>query len=202
MIWCILRLPQSCLVLPPAAFFHPQPPRYWVRPEFVTAVKYVVSQRLPVSIFGAAKSDYDARSDAQLVNSVCDDEGRGGGARTSSQGLESWGGVCLFLSFLLLACLRTCLYWPHLLLRFLRLWFLFVCFFFPVLVLALGRGSFLLSFVVCVRCTSTTRSSSCFTAASTKPRARLRSGCGGTGRASPPPCSWSARPTATRGPAR
>ena len=44
--------------------------RYWVRPEFVTAIKYVVSQRLPVSIFGAAKSDYDARSDAQLVNSV------------------------------------------------------------------------------------------------------------------------------------
>jgi len=43
--------------------------KYWVRPEFVTAIKYLVSQRLPVSLFGG-DGDYKERSDAQLVNSV------------------------------------------------------------------------------------------------------------------------------------
>ena len=38
-----------------------------MRPEFVTAVKYMVSQRLPVFLFGGVNG---ARSDAQLVNSV------------------------------------------------------------------------------------------------------------------------------------
>ena len=42
--------------------------QYWVRPEFVTAIKYVVSQQLPVSIFSVAGQE--VRSDAQLVNSV------------------------------------------------------------------------------------------------------------------------------------
>ena len=41
--------------------------KYWVRPEFVTAIKYMVSQRLPVFLFGGTDG---ARSDAQLVNSV------------------------------------------------------------------------------------------------------------------------------------
>eukprot|EP00614_Pseudopedinella_elastica_P010020 CAMPEP_0172590006 /NCGR_PEP_ID=MMETSP1068-20121228/8496_1 /TAXON_ID=35684 /ORGANISM="Pseudopedinella elastica, Strain CCMP716" /LENGTH=804 /DNA_ID=CAMNT_0013385687 /DNA_START=190 /DNA_END=2604 /DNA_ORIENTATION=- len=42
--------------------------KYWVRPEFVTAIKYVVSQRLPVFVFGA--DGKQRLSDAQLVNSV------------------------------------------------------------------------------------------------------------------------------------
>lgn len=46
----------------------PLPLQYWVRPEFVTAIKYMVSQRLPVSLFGAPGAV--VRSDAQLVNSV------------------------------------------------------------------------------------------------------------------------------------
>ena len=41
--------------------------KYWVRPEFVTAVKYMVSQRLPVFLFNGTDG---ATSDAQLVNSV------------------------------------------------------------------------------------------------------------------------------------
>jgi len=43
--------------------------KYWIRNEFVTAVKYIVSQRLPVFLFGSS-SDQSTVSDAQLVNSV------------------------------------------------------------------------------------------------------------------------------------
>jgi len=43
--------------------------KYWVRPEFVTAIKYVVSQRLPVSLFATVNKNA-FESDAQLVNSV------------------------------------------------------------------------------------------------------------------------------------
>uniref|UniRef100_A0A7S2WKV1 SPX domain-containing protein n=1 Tax=Rhizochromulina marina TaxID=1034831 RepID=A0A7S2WKV1_9STRA len=43
--------------------------KYWIRKEFVTAVKYIVSQRLPVYLFGTS-SEQPVMTDAQLVNSV------------------------------------------------------------------------------------------------------------------------------------
>ena len=59
-----------------------------MRPEFVTAVKYMVSQRLPVFLFGGVNG---ARSDAQLVNSVYLDNSQ----------LELYHGrVSCYLSFL------------------------------------------------------------------------------------------------------
>lgn len=56
--------------------------KYWIRPEFVTAVKYIVSRRLPVFLFRewphtlpcssqcSCTGAENATSDGQLVNSV------------------------------------------------------------------------------------------------------------------------------------